>query len=80
MPRAGALTLRDLLDAGETHLHVLCQPCGRSGRYGVQRLMAVHGDAALPDLLRLLTKDCDKPDAGGARRCHAVYARLPRSL
>ena len=57
MARAGALTLSDVLDPS---LAIVCAQCGRRGRYGVRRLMAKHGDAAIPELLGLLSADCPK--------------------
>jgi hypothetical protein len=32
-------------------LGIVCEPCGRAGRYNVARLIAHHGDARLPALL-----------------------------
>ena len=49
MPRDGSLTLSDIR---EPTLAIGCEPCGRRGRYNVQRLIAAHGaDAKLPNLL-----------------------------
>jgi hypothetical protein len=73
MTRDGARTLSDLQ---EPTLTVICVPCGRRWRYNVQRLMAQHGDAKLPDLLMALT-DCHK--ARPARihdRCAVRFERL----
>ena len=33
-------------------LSIVCEPCGRRGRYSVAKLMAEHGDAKLTDLLQ----------------------------
>jgi hypothetical protein len=48
MPRDGAIILTDLQAA---FLHLVCEPCGRRGRYAVARLIADRGDAKLTDLL-----------------------------
>jgi hypothetical protein len=71
MPRDGAFTLSDV--RGPT-LSLVCEPCGRRGRYNVARLMQQYGDAKLTDLLQMLT-DC--PKARMVRDgCKAVYSRL----
>jgi len=44
MPRDGSLTLSDLR---QPTIGVVCQPCGRRGRYNVVTLMERHGDAKL---------------------------------
>lgn len=36
-----------LSDVREPTLTIVCQPCGRRGRYNVERLMAKHGDAKI---------------------------------
>jgi hypothetical protein len=51
MPRDGSLILSDVR---EPTLAVVCEACGRRGRYRMERLMAEHGDAKLTDLLRTL--------------------------
>ena len=48
MPRDGSLTLSDI---STPTLTIVCEPCGRRGRYNVKRLMAENGDAKLTDLL-----------------------------
>ena len=48
MPRDGSLTLSDVC---ESTLAMVCEACGRRGRYRIERLMAEHGDAKLTDLL-----------------------------
>jgi hypothetical protein len=40
MPRDGSLTLSDIR---EPRLAIVCERCGRHGRYSVKRLIAVHG-------------------------------------
>jgi hypothetical protein len=56
MPR-DALTLSDVRASA---LEIGCEPCGRHGRYNVERLIAVHGrDAKLTELLVTLA-NCEK--------------------
>jgi hypothetical protein len=55
MPR-DAITLADVR---EPTLTIVCEPCGRRGRYNVDKLMAEHGDAKLTDLLVTLA-NCKK--------------------
>ena len=71
----GALTLSDVR---EPTLTVVCEPCGRRGRYNVSRLIERHGDAKLPDLLVTLA-NCPKARSVSIHdRCKAVYGqRLP---
>jgi hypothetical protein len=77
MPKYGAVSLADVAASGQSHLEVICEPCGRSGRYSVAGLIAAHGpEAGLPDLLAYLTRTCDRQQAPGARRCHAVYGAI----
>jgi hypothetical protein len=75
MPRDGALTLSDVR---EPALSIVCEPCGRRGRYSVAKLMEQHGDAKLTDLLLTLA-DCSKAHSASVHdRCKAVYGqRLP---
>jgi hypothetical protein len=40
MPRDGSLTLSDVRGPSLTFV---CEPCGRRGRYNVERLIAEHG-------------------------------------
>jgi hypothetical protein len=73
MPRGGSLILSDV--RGPT-LAIVCEPCGRRGRYNVARLMAEHGDARLTDLLATLA-DCPKARSVSVHdRCKAVYEGL----
>jgi hypothetical protein len=44
MPRDGSLVLSDVR---APTLTIVCEPCGRRGRYNVERLIAKHGDAKL---------------------------------
>jgi hypothetical protein len=48
-----------LSDVREQTLTIVCEPCGRRGRYNVERLVAKHGDAKLLYLLDTLT-NCPK--------------------
>jgi hypothetical protein len=59
-------------------LSIVCEPCGRRGRYNVARLIETHGDAKLIDLLVTLA-DCPKARSVSIHdRCKAVYGqRLP---
>ena len=43
-----------LSDVRGPTLALVCEACGRRGRYNVQRLMAEHGDAELADFLQTL--------------------------
>ena len=56
VPRDGALTLADV---HSPMLSIVCEPCGRRGRYAVARLIDEHGDAKLTDLLLTLA-DCPR--------------------
>ena len=56
MPR-DAVTLADVR---EPTLTIVCERCGRYGRYNVKRLIAAHGAGArLPDLLATLA-NCER--------------------
>ena len=59
-------------------LLVVCEPCGRRGRYDVAKLFEQHGNAKLTDLLVTLA-DCRKAHTASVHdRCKAVYGqRLP---
>jgi hypothetical protein len=72
MPRDDAIILTDLQ---APFLHVVCEPCGRRGSYGVARLMAKHGDAKLTDLLPVLA-NCSRTTNSAASiydRCKAGF-------
>ena len=75
MPCDGAFTLTDVR---APTLSLVCEPCGRRGRYNVARLIEQHGDAKLTDLLHELA-DCQKARSASVHdRCKAVYGqRLP---
>jgi hypothetical protein len=60
----------------EVTLAIVCEPCGRRGRYNVERLMAEHGDAELTNILGVLA-DCPKARSVSVHdRCKAVYDGL----
>jgi hypothetical protein len=68
-----------LSDVREPTLTIVCEPCGRRGRYNVEKLMAKHGDAKILYLLADLT-NCDKVQSTNIYdRCKARYERLTRS-
>jgi hypothetical protein len=70
MPRDGALTLSDV--RGPTFA-IVCEPCGRRGRYNVERLIAEHGDVKLTELSATLA-DCPRARSVSVHdRCKAVY-------
>jgi hypothetical protein len=72
MPK-DAFTLSDVI---EPTLTIVCEPCGRRGRYNVERLMAKPGDAKLPDLLKTLA-NCPKTKSFSIDdRCKAHFERL----
>ena len=75
MARSGAVTLGDLAASeGKLHLTILCQPCGREGRYSVDRLLETVGDIGLPDPLAQLTQDRSKyQNVAIHDRCLAVF-------
>lgn len=71
MPRDGAMILSDV---HQTMLELLCEQCGRRGRYNVARLIAQHGDAKLPELAAQIA-DCDKAKAASVYdRCKVRWA------
>jgi hypothetical protein len=77
MPRDGAIILTDLQ---APFLPVVCEPCGRRGRYAVARLIAERGDAKLTDLLPALA-NCSKGTNSASiyDRCKAGFeATIPR--
>jgi hypothetical protein len=67
-----------LADIREQTLTLVCEPCGRRGRYNVQRLIAKHGpDTRLPELKTILA-NCAKTHAFSVYdRCKAKY-ELPK--
>ena len=79
MPRGGAVILADVR---APTLSIVCERCGRYGRYDVKRLIAVHGaDAKLPELLVTLA-NCEKARSVSIHdRCQARFdARFRRQV
>ncbi len=77
MPRDGVIILTDLQ---APFLHLVCEPCGRRGRYAVARLIAERGDAKLTDHLSALA-NCSKGTNSASiyDRCKAQFeATIPR--
>jgi hypothetical protein len=73
MPRDGSMILSDV--RGPT-LAIVCEQCGKRGRYSVARLIVQHGDVKLTDLLQTLA-DCPKARSlSVGDRCKAVYEGL----
>jgi hypothetical protein len=57
-------------------LTIVCEPCGRRGRYAVQRLIAKHGDLRLPELKTTIAA-CPKTKAFSIYdRCKAKFEGL----
>jgi hypothetical protein len=75
MPRDGAVVLSDLRNPT---LSIVCEPCGRRGRYSVKRLREQHGDAKLTDLLQTLANCAKARSASIHYRCKAVYGEDSR--
>jgi hypothetical protein len=65
-----------LSDVREPTLTVVCEPCGRRGRYNVEKLMAKHGDAKILYLLDTLTSCPKTQSANIYDRCKARYEGL----
>jgi hypothetical protein len=65
-----------LSDVREPTLTIVCEPCGRRGRYNVDRRIAKHGDAKILYLLAELT-NCPKTQSTNIYdRCKVPYERL----
>jgi hypothetical protein len=65
-----------LSDVREPTLTIVCEPCGRRGRYNVDRLIAKHGNAKILYLLAELT-NCPKTESSKIYdRCKARYEGL----
>jgi hypothetical protein len=75
LPRDGSLILSDVRSPT---LAIVCEPCGRHGRYRVARLIEQHGDAKLADLLRELAACAKERSASIHDRCKAVYGSCCR--
>jgi hypothetical protein len=63
MPRDGTMILSDVR---QPTLELICEQCGRRGRYSVARLLAKHGNAKLRELAAEIA-DCPK-----ARTCEQL--------
>jgi hypothetical protein len=68
-----AFTLSDVREPTAT---IVCQPCGRLGRYNVERLMAKYGDAKILFVLPALTNCSKTQSANIYDRCKARYEGL----
>ena len=67
-----------LADVREPTLTLVCEPCGRRGRYNVQRLIAAHGaDVKLPDLKAILANCEEARSFSVYNRCKAKF-EVPR--
>jgi hypothetical protein len=66
-----------LADVRSRTIEIVCEPCGRRGRYNVQRLIAKHGDdVRLPDL-KIIIANCPKAQSFSIHdRCKARYEGL----
>ena len=62
-----------LSDVREPTLTIVCEPCGRRGRYNVERLVAKQGDTKLLYLLDTLTNCPKMQSANIYDRCKARY-------
>ena len=73
MPRDGSLTLSDLR---QPMIGVICDPCGRRGRYSVAKLIERYGNTKLTDLLVEIV-DCPKTRSVSIHdRCRATFEKL----
>jgi hypothetical protein len=71
MPRDGSLILSDIC---EPTLKMICERCGRYGRYSVARLIAAHGaDAKLTDPLVTLANCENARSVSVHDRCKAKF-------
>jgi len=77
MPRDGALAIGDLIGRLD-YLALVCERCGRRGRYSVARLVKLYGrDANLADWRGRMTADC--PHRGNhSDPCGAACPDLPK--
>jgi hypothetical protein len=74
-PNAPVVTLADFPKAT---ISIECEPCGKSGRYNVARLIEKYGDAKLPDLRHVLA-NCPKAHAQSIHdRCRVRYGEDSR--
>ena len=60
-------------------IEIECKKCGRRRRYRKAALIENHGnDVVLPDLLALISGDCEIRGGLGNRGCGAIYPTLSR--
>jgi hypothetical protein len=57
-----------LSDVRQQTLELICEQCGRRGRYSVARLLAKHGNAKLPELATEIA-DCPRARAASIHDC-----------
>ena len=58
---------------------VRCESCGRLGRYRRATLIEKFGpDGSMPDILNIITADCDRHGRHLTDRCKAIYGELSR--
>ncbi len=58
---------------------VRCDLCGREGRYRRTTLTKQFGpDEPMPDILNVITENCDRNASLATDRCKAVYGELAR--
>ena len=58
-------------------IEIECEKCGRHGRYSKATLIKRYGaDLVLPDLLRLISSDCENRLSPATMACSAIYPRL----
>jgi hypothetical protein len=81
MPRDGAIIFSDLTSKLDV-LRVICDKCGRAGRYRLCRLIDQRGlDGRLPDWLNEIAGDRPKRSSVNWNdRCRAACPDLPRVL
>ena len=61
-------------------IEIVCQKCSRHGRYTKATLVEKYGiDVVLPDLIGLLTSDCENRGRLGNQGCGAIYPALMRA-
>lgn len=76
MAGEGAVPLRDY--PGDV-VELVCEPCGRHGRYRKDALVERFGEAeGLPDVRAALTADCPRRGQSGGTGCAARFPTLAR--
>ena len=67
-------SLLTIADHPTDPIEIDCQKCGRHGRYRKATLIEIYSDdTVLPDLLALLTNDCEFRNKLGNQGCEAIY-------